>query len=278
MPLLDLVSPWATIRASSDVVGASRHFADRHAALLERIRRQRAPHLDVLPFATDPSVLAAATTRATDATLHQQLREATQAAAVHGADLPHTTVLLAGSDEGDSVLPLPGDPPVVALFLDREPANNALLLAKVRGQAAITRWGAADSAATLRDTPQTVWDSWELTRTVPLREWIYTVGVAIHLAQAVFPGTPAHQLLGVRRGELGRLRERERGLSALLAPDLDDSGLGLVLRWLVAETPAAMRTHRGTVIPPGAGRYLAWRLTADRVARVGVREALRLPA
>jgi hypothetical protein len=39
-----------------------------------------------------------------------------------------------------------------------------------------------------------------------------------------------------------------------------------------------MRTVGGTVIPPGAGLYLAWRMTANRVARVGLREALRLSA
>ena len=278
MPLLDLVTPWAAARGASDATRAMHQLLERHAAVLERIRRQRAPHLEALPLTTDPAVLARAAARAADASFSQQLRDAEQAAARLGADLPHSTVLVAGSDEGEAVLPLPGAPPLVVLFLDREPDNTALLLAQVRGQAAITRWGAADSAAILRDTSQTTWDSWELTRTVPLREWIYAVGVAIHLSHAVFPATPTHRLIGLRRGEVGRLRERERTLNALLTPDLDESGLGLVLRWLVSETPAAMRTYQGTVIPPGAGRYLAWRLTADRVARVGVREALRLPA
>ncbi len=278
MPLLDLVTPWAAARTAADADHAIGRLAERHAALLERVRRQRAPHLATLPLATDAAVLARASARAADPALHQQLREASRSAASHGGDLPHTTVLLVGSDEGEAVLPLPGAPPLVVLFLDRERDDAALLLAQVRGQAAITRWGANDSAAILRDLPTVVWDSWELTRTVPLREWIYSIGVAIHLSQAVFPAMPAHRLLGLRRGEVGRLRERERGLNALLTPDLDESGLGLVLRWLVSETPATMRTHQGTVIPPGAGRYLAWRLTAERVARVGVREALRLPA
>lgn len=278
MALLDLVTPWAAAQAAPDATRAAPLVLDRHAPILERIRRQRAPHLAALPLATDAAVLRLAGIRAADPALQQRLREAQQAAALLGADLPHTTVLLAGQDEGDAVLPLPGAPPLVVLFLDREPDDEALLLAQVRGQAAITRWGAPDSRASLRDSVHTVWDSWELTRTVPLREWIYATGVAIHCAHAVYPATPVHRLIGVRRGELGRLRERERGLNALLTPDLDESGLGLVLRWLVGETPAAMRTHQGTVIPPGAGRYLAWRLTAERVARVGVREALRLPA
>ena len=108
----------------------------------------------------------------------------------------------------------------------------------------------------------------------PLLDWTD----AVHLAQAALPDLETHRLLGLRRGELGRLRERERALHALLAPDLAVAAIGLVLRWLVPDTPAAMRTVGGTVIPPGAGLYLAWRMTADRVARVGLREALRLSA
>ena len=225
MPLLDLVTPWAAARGASDATRAMHQLLERHAAVLERIRRQRAPHLETLPLTTDRAVLARAAARAADASFSQQLRDAEQAAARLGADLPHSTVLVAGSDEGEAVLPLPGAPPLGVLFLGRGPDNTAL-----------------------------------------------------PLSHAVFPATPTHRLIGLRRGEVGRLRERERTLNALLTPDLDESGLGLVLRWLVSETPAAMRTYQGTVIPPGAGRYLAWRLTADRVARVGVREALRLPA
>ena len=61
--------------------------------MLERIRRQRAPHLEALPLTTDPAVLARAAARAADASFSQQLRDAEQAAARLGADLPHSTVL-----------------------------------------------------------------------------------------------------------------------------------------------------------------------------------------
>ena len=49
-------------------------------------------------------------------------------------------------------------------------------------------------------------------------------GVEIVVA---LPDLETHRLLGLRRGELGRLRERERALHALLAPDLAVAAIGL---------------------------------------------------
>lgn len=279
MPLLDLVTPWAAALAAPDPADAASHYFQRHAATLERVRRQRAPHADRLPLATDNVALHRAAARASNTSLHQGMRGATHRAAELGADTDHTTVLLTGEGNGEAVIAIPGDPPMVALFIDRLPAENALLAAMLRGQATLTRWLAPDSASPLRDAALGAqWDYWELASSVPLREWIYCSGVACHLAHAILPDTPEHLLLDLRRGELRLLRERERSLHALLAADLDQSGLGLVLRWLTSDTPPSVRTVGGVVVPPGAGRYLGWRMTADRVARVGLREALRLSA
>lgn len=277
MPLLDLVTPWAAALAAPDPVDAASHYYQRHAATLERVRSQRAPHADRLPLATDDVALHRAAARASNPSLHQGMRGVAQRAAGLGADIDHTTVLLAGEGDGEATLAIPGEPPLVALFLDRLSDEGALLAAKLRGQAMLTRWLAPDSASPLRDAAHgTCWDYWALASSVPLREWIYCSGVACHLAHATLPDTPEHLLLDVRRGELRRLRERERSLHTLLAADLDQSGLGLVLRWLTPDTPPSVRTVGGIVVPPGAGRYLGWRMTADRVARVGIREALRL--
>jgi len=278
MPLLDLVSPWAAARSAPNAGEAEPRFTDRHAPLFARLHRARTPHLPRLPLADAGPGLQRMAAHAGDDTFVQALRDAEQRGGALGADLSHLTVLVAGAGEGETALPLPDAPPLVALFLDREADNAALLVAKLRAQALLTRWAAPDSEAALHVGRQPAWDRWALMRQVPLGEWIYGVGVALHLAQAVLPELEPHRLLGLRRGELGRLRERERALHALLAPDLDASAIGLVLRWLVPDTPAAMRTVRGVVIPPGAGLYLAWRLTAERVARVGLREALRLSA
>jgi hypothetical protein len=278
MPLLDLVTPWAAARSASNPGEAEQRFADRNAKTLSRLYAQRTPHLARLPLAEIGPGLQRMAAHAGDDTFVQALREAEQRGAALGADLPHLTVLVAGAGEGETALPLPDAPPLVALFLDREADNTALLVAKLRAQALLTRWGAPDSQAALHVHRHPHWDRWTLMREVPLGEWIYGVGVALHLAQAVLPELEPHRLLGLRRGELGRLRERERALQALLAPELEVAAIGLVLRWLTPDTTASMRTVGDTVIPPGAGLYLAWRLTAERVARVGLREALRLSA
>lgn len=278
MPLLDLVTPWAAARSAPNPGEAEQRFVDRHAITLARLHRERAPHLARLPLAEAGPGLQLAVARAGDDAFLQALRDGGDQGTALGADLPHLTVLVAGAGEGDTALPLPDLPPMVALFLDRELDGTALLVAKLRAQATLTRWAAPDSEAALHVARQPHWDRWAVMRHVPLGEWIYGVGVSVHLAQAVLPAVEPHRLLGLRRGELSRLRERERALHALLAPDLDVAAIGLVLRWLTPDTPASVRTIGGTVIPPGAGLYLAWRLTADRVARVGLREALRLSA
>lgn len=279
MPLLDLVTPWASALAADDPLSATQHFRERHATMLARMAWHRAPHAETLPLAESDEALARAASRAGDPMLLQQLRDAGHDAAALGADLSCTTVLLAGQGEGETLLSLPGDPPLVALFLDGLPDNTHLQLAALRGQATLTRWLAPDSESVVRPhAALTSWDLWDVARTVPLREWIYTVGVAAHLAHAVVPTSEPHELFELRRGEWGRLRERERVLRALLDKDLDECGLGLLLRWLVRDTPPSVRTVEGTTIPPGAGAYLGWRLTADRVARVGIRDALRSAA
>jgi hypothetical protein len=75
---------------------------------------------------------------------------------------------------------------------------------------------------------------------------------------------------------LHRLRDREHTLRALLDADIDHAGLGLVLRWLTPDTPASTRTTGNTVLPAGAGHYLAWRMVAKRIERVGIGEAVRM--
>ena len=122
------------------------------------------------------------------------------------------------------------------------------------------------------------WDRWDRARDVPLAEWIYAEGVALHLALAV-DETPDPALhLGLSRGAWQRLRERERTLRALLAADLGGTGLGLVLRWLAPDAPPSARQVGTTTLPPATGRYLGWRMVAERVARLGLAGALRADA
>ena len=116
------------------------------------------------------------------------------------------------------------------------------------------------------------WSRWQLATRVPLAEWIYTEGVGLHTAARVMP-RPAPRLLGLGPAGFQRIREREKPLRALLRIDLDHAGVDAVNRWL---DWSGVRDDRE--VPAGAGRYLAWRMTADLVAEVGIRRALRLAA
>ena len=275
MPLLDLVSPWAATADAPDPTAARALFRTRHAPLLESLRQQRAPHDTDLALATDATTLHRLAARVADAEWQQRLRDLTAAASALGADTAAQVVLLPGDDSGDPGEPLPGSLPVAALFVERGD-DSALEVALARALAAITRWSAADSLSPVRAALRRPWDRWALAGEIPLREWAYVEGLGLHLAAALAPTLPPHRLLGMSRGSYHRLRERERMLRTLFAGDLDGVGLALVLRWLAPGAPPSARTVAAVVIPPLAGRYLAWRMTEERVARVGVGEALRL--
>jgi hypothetical protein len=274
--IVDLVSPWAATFDASDASQAREHFRGRHADLLGALRRQRAPHADAYPIPGDAHSLRLLATRASNRDLQQLLRDQLHAAADLGTVDPDAVLLLVGGDEGDAVEALPGMRPTISLFLDRCADNVDLAVALSRGLALLTRWCAADSRSALRAALIEPWDRWQLAREIPLGEWLYAEGIGVHLAHALLPEAPTHRLLGSSRGALRRIREREHALRALLEVDIDQAGLGLVLRWLAPQAPASVRTAGGTVLPPGAGRYLAWRMTAERVARVGISEALRM--
>jgi hypothetical protein len=274
--LLDLVSPWCAAVEATNSLQAQQSFRARHAQLLELLRRQRSPLSQGLPLETVLDALRPLARRAADPAGQQRLRDLLARATALGADGCTRIVLLAGDGIGFTAEPLPWPDGDVGLFLDRATDERSLAVALARSIAALTRWRAADSASTVRRLASATWDRWEAAREVPLREWIYTAGVGLHLAQLLIPETPPHDLLGVSRTGLSRLRQRERFLRTLLANDLEASGVGLVLRWLAPGTPAGPRTVAGTILPPMAGRYLAWRMVAERVTRVGVREAIRM--
>ena len=196
-----------------------------------------------------------------------------------GLDVVFDTAFLAGDARGDIVESLPwSTPPRVAVFVEHgvggELALAHLTSAVVRGAAMTTRWGADDSRSALA-VRGTAWNRWELSRDTPLAEWIYTDGVATHCALALDPSVPLHLLLGMTRGVFARLRAAERTLRVALDEDLQRPGLGPLLRWMVADAAPSARLMGGRAIPQGAGRYLAWRLTEQRVANIGIRDAIR---
>lgn len=276
MPLVDLVTPWAAAAADPALQAA---FRARWADHLDLLRRQRVPLADHLPL-TDPARLAPALARVGDPSLVARLRTTRESLDALGISPPKcTTLLMATSVPGEAYEVIPSrDAPVVVLCLDRMPDEAALVAAWARALTTMARWLGPGPSPVVPLAAAGRWDIWEAVRDVPLAEWIYTAGVAEHAAAAVQPAEELARQFGVSRSTMQRLREQERALRARLAADLPLTGLGPWLRWMAPGTPPSVRRDGGPPIPAAAGRYLAWRLTADRVARLGVGAALGEPA
>ena len=270
----DLVSPWLAAVEATDSTHARSAFRARHAALLEALRLTRTPALDALPLTTDQNQLRSLARRAADPATQQQLRDAIGQATALGADRCNTVTLLAGDASGTASEPLFRPDPQAVLFVETGAKDHELTVALSGAIAALTRWSAPSTPSVFARTIVAARDRWEAARTVPLREWIYTEGVGLHLAAALLPDLPPYQLIGVHHAAFSRLREREKLFRALLDVDLDERGVGLLLRWLTPGAALGPRTVGDVVLPPMTGRYLAWRMTADRVERVGLRDAL----
>ena len=276
--IFDLVSPWLAAVEATDSTRARSAFRNRHAPLFEALRRARTPTSDTLPLATDATQLRTLARRTADPATQQLLRETVARAAALGADRCDAVVLVAGSGAGDATQPLPRPGCQAIIFADQVDDDTGFVVALARSVAALTRWGAPDSKSPLAQGAGGAWNPWEASRNVALREWIYTEGLGIHLAEALLPELEPHRLFNLNHTAFNRLREREKVFRALLDDDLDERGIGLVLRWLTPGAPLGPRTIGGVVLPPTAGHYLAWRMTAERVARVGLRDAIRAEA
>jgi hypothetical protein len=267
----DLVSPWLAAVEGTDTTRARATFRARHAALLEALRLLRAPDTESLPLATDAASLRRNAQRAADPETQQLLRDAAGHAVALGADRCDRITLLAGDGSGTAGEAVLRPEAQVVLFVEIASSDTELIVAMAGAAVALTRWSASRPIARQIAGAH---DRWEAARAVPLREWIYTEGIGLHLAAALRPDLPPHELLGLNHAAFTRLRERERVFRALLDADLDAPGIGPPLRWLAPGAPLGARTVGDVVLPPMAGRYLAWRMTAERVARIGLREAL----
>ena len=122
------------------------------------------------------------------------------------------------------------------------------------------------------------YDYWSTGSRASLRELLVNEGLAVHAAQAVAPGFDAADYFGYPRRQYHRLREMEAFLRRVVEPDLEQSGLGLRLRYLSGGMSPSARLVGGRVIPERAGYYLGYRMTEALVAERGIAEALRAPA
>jgi hypothetical protein len=272
MPILDLVTPWAQASNSGSPARERAAFRTRWAQPLETFRRQRTPLATLLPLAAAPEHAAML---ARDPSLAPRIREVRAALTEHGiAPPPLTTILLATEAPGAPAEPVPErDSPLIYLCLDRIGNDAELVKGWIRAAVFLVRQlGRPGTAAR--------WDRWEAARTIPLAEWVYTAGLAAHAVRTVLPTLAPHEQFGLSKGGFQRLRENERALTERLAADLQLTGMGPWLRWFGEEVgaPPSIRSDGGLPIPTGAGRYLAWRLTAERIDRVGLAEAMAASA
>jgi hypothetical protein len=276
--LLDCISPWHAAMEAADAAAGCAAFRRRHQQLLEDLRRQRTPFLPEFPLASERVALGALARRVSDPAFQQQWRDQLLRAEQLGADGCGDVVLLAGDGRGDAAEPLPWPAGAAALFPDCADDDTGLTAALARAVAALTRWCARDSDSPIRVHAAGRWDRWALAQQIPLREWLYTEGLGVHLLIALLPELPIHRVIGVSRAAFTRLREQENLLQALLAVELDQSGLGLLLRWLATDAPPGARRIGRNLLPPMAGRYLSWKMLSRRVARAGLRDAIRMEA
>ncbi|HEX5633099.1 MAG TPA: DUF2268 domain-containing putative Zn-dependent protease [Gemmatimonadales bacterium] len=121
-------------------------------------------------------------------------------------------------------------------------------------------------------------DAWQVGSRATLREQLVNEGLAVHAAQAVAPGHDPADYFGYPRRQYTRLRELEAFLRRAAGHEMDESGLGLRLRYLSGGMSPSARLLAGRVIPERSGYYLGWRMTEAIVAEVGIAEALRASA
>jgi hypothetical protein len=272
LEIVDLVTPLARI---ADDAAHQLHLHAREQALLDRLRHQRAV-IAVTPDAPEERERLEQLARdVRERNLPDTLHDLARAARDHGVDVAVTLVLAATErGDGDDIEVLPVGHPTLALLLDRLEGPAVVPLA--RGLAALTRWcDPASASAVRRALSLTEWRRDTFLDLVPLGEWIYTEGLGLHLAQALQPALEPHELLGVGKAAFARLREHERALTLLLEGELTSQGRRPWSRWLGGGGRLPSRALNGSMIPVAAGHYLAWRLTAERVQRLGLAVALR---
>ncbi len=122
------------------------------------------------------------------------------------------------------------------------------------------------------------YDYWNTGSRATLRELLVNEGLAVHSAQAVAPEMDQACYYGYARRQYHRLRELEAFLRRVVEPDLEQSGLGLRLRYLSGGMSPAARLVSGRVLPERSGYYLGHRMTEALVGQLGIARALRAAA
>ena len=122
------------------------------------------------------------------------------------------------------------------------------------------------------------YDYWETGSRATLRELLVNEGCAVGAAQAVAPGFEPWEYFGYTRRQYRRIRELDAFLRRVAAPLLDETGLGLRLRFLSGGLSPAARLVGGKVLPERSGYYHGLRLVESYLAEQGLPSTLRASA
>jgi hypothetical protein len=122
------------------------------------------------------------------------------------------------------------------------------------------------------------YDYWETGSRATLRELLVNEGCAVAAAQAAAPGFEPWEYFGYTRRQYRRLRELDAFLRRVVAPLLDETGLGLRLRFLAGGVSAASRLVGSKVLPERSGYYYGLRLVESYLAEHQLPSTLRASA
>ncbi len=119
---------------------------------------------------------------------------------------------------------------------------------------------------------------WETGRLAPLRELLVNEGLAVQTARVISPGHASWEYYGFARRQYLRMRELETALTRAMQPDLDESGLGLRLRYLSGGMSEEARTVDRFLLPERGGYYLGARMVEPAITSRGLPWAIRASA
>jgi hypothetical protein len=122
------------------------------------------------------------------------------------------------------------------------------------------------------------YDYWDTGSRASLRELLANEGAAVAAAQAIAPGFEPWEYFGYARRQYRRIRELDAFLRRTAAPLLDETGLGLRLRFLSGGMSPAARLMGGKVLPERSGYYLGLRLVESYLAERGLASTVRAAA
>jgi hypothetical protein len=160
------------------------------------------------------------------------------------------------------------DPELVPLWLAHEIAH-------------VVRYTSPTSRSELRDIITDAagyYSYWDTGRHAPLRELLVNEGLAIHTSRAISPGHAAWEYFGFERRQYADVRQLESIISKAIVADLDQSGLGLRLKYLSGGMSDEARTVDRYVMPERSGYYLGARIAEPAVNQNGLAWAVRASA